>query len=459
MSTRPSNPISDISLLKGLTNLKGLVLERTLVSDLSPLNGLTNLEALWMDDTSVSDLSPLARLINLKTLTFSYQGLSDISPLAGLVNLKEVFSWDHSISDLSPLAGLTKLEKIDFCGGDISDLTPLAGLTGLKELYLGGEEVSDVSPIAGLTNLKWLRISDNDISDVSPIARLTNLTWLAVDRNNISDLSPLEGLREKIKLIWSGNPGIPKGGPKIEGPWLWVVLPGTEEHDLNEIDWLSEVSGGEVTEVGVATHGATAGKSVGGSVGKKVPAGSPVDVNGDGVVTTLDLLLVSQAIGNTTASAAPPLIPPQAGGEERVDPATIEAWIAQARLEDDGSLAFKQGIENLEKLLASLIPEETALLRNYPNPFNPETWIPYQLATPAEVTLAIYDMNGQLVRRLAVGHRAAGMYRSRSRAVYWDGRNQLGESVASGVYFYTLTVRSETRAGEFTATRRMLILK
>ena len=79
--------------------------------------------------------------------------------------------------------------------------------------------------------------------------------------------------------------------------------------------------------------------------------------------------------------------------------------------------------------------------------------MPYQLAIPAEVTLTIYDINGQLIRRLAVGYQAAGMYRSRNRAAYWDGRNQLGESVASGLYFYTLT------ADEFTATRRMLILK
>ena len=182
-------------------------------------------------------------------------------------------------------------------------------------------------------------------------------------------------------------------------------------------------------------------------LGKRVPANSPVDVNGDGVVSILDLIRIAQGIGNTTASAAPVV------AKESVDAATIEAWIAQARLEDDGSLAFKQGIENLERLLASLIPKETALLRNYPNPFNPETWIPYQLAEPAEVTLTIYDINGQLVRRLALGHQTAGMYRSRSRAAYWDGRNQLGEPVASGLYFYTLT------AGDFTATRRMLILK
>ena len=179
-------------------------------------------------------------------------------------------------------------------------------------------------------------------------------------------------------------------------------------------------------------------------LGKRVPAGSPVDLNNDGVVTILDLILVSRNIGNTAAPMA---------ATENIDSTMIEAWVAQARLEDDGSLAFKQGIENLESLLASLIPEETALLANYPNPFNPETWIPYQLAEAAEITLTIYDMNGGMVRRLAVGHQAAGMYQSRSRATYWDGRNQLGESVASGLYFYTLT------ADDFTATRRLLILK
>ena len=98
-------------------------------------------------------------------------------------------------------------------------------------------------------------------------------------------------------------------------------------------------------------------------------------------------------------------------------------------------------------------PEATGLLHNYPNPFNPETWIPYQLAAPAEVTLTIYTVNGTLVRTLALGHQPAGLYHGKSRAAYWDGQNALGERVASGVYFYTLT------AGDFAATRKMLILK
>ena len=141
-------------------------------------------------------------------------------------------------------------------------------------------------------------------------------------------------------------------------------------------------------------------------LGKRVPPNSPVDINGDGVVNIFDLTLVAQGIGNTTAAA-----PTVATGS--VDAATIEAWIAQARLADDGSIAFRQGIQNLQNLLASLfIPQETALLANYPNPFNPETWIPYQLATPAEVMLTIYDMTGSTVRHLEVGHQPAGCIRA-----------------------------------------------
>ena len=772
------NPVSDMSPVRNLTNLAFLDLNDTLVSDISPVRGLinlthlefdhtpvpdisfvknlTNLTYLEFDDTLVTDLSPVAGLINLEILGFAHRNLSDLSPLTGLINLKEVFSWGNSISDLSPLAGLTKLEKINFCGGNISDLTPLARLTGLKELYLVGEEISDISPLAGLTgltrlglehndisdisplagltNLEWLQLRDNDISDISPLASLTNLKWLNVAENEIFDFSPLDGLRENIKLFWIHNPGSPKAGPKIEGPWLWVIVPtvgmSVQSAAASGTDFLAQASDGAVTELKVATDGATVGFPVGdrlwtadkisptdrnnintmanttglgtgdidnhvaygsiilnspreqetrmfagsddrfkvwlngqlvysnptlpsandyqdafpvtlkqgrnvllvavyetggnwsgffgfesgteytaanpgvvytlsqtpihtgdtftldiraenvfdlagwqfdiafdpaaleavnvsegnflkpdggatffqggtidnaagkitglsaarlsaqgvngtgivlqvrfkaksggetelvlqnfqfGSVtgdsipagphqiritvegrlatgdvnrdgvvsildlilvaqqlGKRVSAGSPVDVNGDGIVSILDLIRIAQGIGNTTVSAAP------MARTDSVDAATIAAWIAQARLEDDGSLTFKQGIENLESLLASLIPEETALLANYPNPFNPETWIPYQLAESAEITLTIYDINGEMIRRLALGYQTAGMYQSQSRAAYWDGRNQLGESVASGLYFYTLT------AGEFTATRRMLILK
>ena len=113
----------------------------------------------------------------------------------------------------------------------------------------------------------------------------------------------------------------------------------------------------------------------------------------------------------------------------------------------------KRGWIQLPALVAYEIPTETELLRNYPNPFNPETWIPYRLAEDAFVTLTIYDGAGHLVRTLEVGHRIASAYESRSKTIYWDGRNRLGEGVASGVYFYHLS------AGDYSATRKMMILK
>ena len=185
--------------------------------------------------------------------------------------------------------------------------------------------------------------------------------------------------------------------------------------------------------------------AVANAFGKDAP-----DVNGDGVVNILDLVAVAQHFGDAT-TAAPSILAMNA--MHSLDAATVQAWIARAHLENDGSIAFQEAIANLQRLLASLIPKETTLLANYPNPFNPETWIPYHLANLSHVTITIYDIRGSVVRQLNLGHQRQGYYTSRSRAAYWEGRNDVGERVASGVYFYTLT------AGDFTATRKMLILK
>lgn len=114
---------------------------------------------------------------------------------------------------------------------------------------------------------------------------------------------------------------------------------------------------------------------------------------------------------------------------------------------------FQRGIRVLEQLLATLtqaeiIPGKTTLLPNYPNPFNPETWIPYQLSNAADVKLTISDINGRVVQDLDLGHQPSGVYQNRNRAANWDGKNAQGEPVASGVYFYTLS------AGKFPAYRR-----
>ena len=172
------------------------------------------------------------------------------------------------------------------------------------------------------------------------------------------------------------------------------------------------------------------------------------DVNGDGAVNIQDLVLVASALGNT---AAAPALHPQ--GLTMLTATDVQRWLTRARELNLTDAASQRGIIFLEQLLSVLIPKETALLPNYPNPFNPETWIPYHLSKDAEVTLHIYAVNGQVVRTLALGHQPAGMYQNRSRAAYWDGRTEFGEQVVSGIYFYTLT------AGDYSATRKMVILK
>ena len=93
----------------------------------------------------------------------------------------------------------------------------------------------------------------------------------------------------------------------------------------------------------------------------------------------------------------------------------------------------------LSELIPYKIPTNTELLHNYPNPFNPETWIPYRLAKDANVTLTIYDRSGGIIRNIHVGHQLAAIYESRAKAIHWNGRNELGEQVASGIYFYHLS--------------------
>ena len=173
------------------------------------------------------------------------------------------------------------------------------------------------------------------------------------------------------------------------------------------------------------------------------------DVNRDGVVNILDLVLVASALGE---DAAAPSVHVQSLA--MLSASEVQQWLVQVQQLSPRDVTLQRGIAVLEQLLAALAPpKKTVLLRNYPNPFNPETWLPYHLAEPAEVTLSIYSAGGQLVRTLALGYQPAGIYENKSRAAYWDGRNAVGERVASGLYFYTLT------AGDFAATGKMLIRK
>ncbi len=187
-----------------------------------------------------------------------------------------------------------------------------------------------------------------------------------------------------------------------------------------------------------------------GSAFGKTGTGISADVNGDGRVDILDIVIVASHLGEQIAAPAAPGVS-QMPDTHHTN--LIEDWLRKARVADDGSEIFRRGIAVLESLLNAIVPEKTALFPNYPNPFNPETWIPYQLSEGAEVTIAIYDMQGKVVKRLDLGYQPAGIYRERARAVYWDGRNEVGEPVASGIYFV------ELRTNKFQQTQRIVMLK
>ena len=173
------------------------------------------------------------------------------------------------------------------------------------------------------------------------------------------------------------------------------------------------------------------------------------DVNGDGEVDANDL---REIIANTDEDAAAPALDMDIQALE-IDFDQVQEQIELVLASDEMSISTRRTLMYLQHLLATARPSETALLANYPNPFNPETWIPYHLADTTAVRINIYDARGTLVRMLDLGHQTAGYYTSRSRAAYWDGRNALGERVASGIYFYQL------ETDKASPLRKMVILK
>ncbi|MCZ6677549.1 MAG: T9SS type A sorting domain-containing protein, partial [Candidatus Poribacteria bacterium] len=202
---------------------------------------------------------------------------------------------------------------------------------------------------------------------------------------------------------------------------------------------------------------------VGSNFGQSGP-GVRGDVDGNGVVDIFDLVQVGSHFGESTTPGAPPLMSVRShsfekqrrsSGEDVRSYESLQQALSQLESMSNSSRGVIIARDVLRAWFANVMPvvTETKLHPNYPNPFNPETWIPYQLASDAAVEISIYDVRGALVRRLDFGHQPAGYYTAQDKAAYWDGRSETGEWVSSGLYFYHL------RAGHFTAVKRMVIRK
>ena len=444
------NNITDISPLAELKKLTWLELQFNSISDISALAELKQLTRLELSGNNITDISPLAKLKKLLGLDLGYNNITDISPLAELKQLEGRLSLsDNNITDISALAELKRLTWLELSGNNITDISPLAELKYLTGLKLRQSNVSDISALADLKQLTYLELTGNNIPDVSALADLKQLTHLELTDNNISDVSPL------ARLNLTGRRGNSTGLYLRQNPLsdasINTHIPAMQARGIEvEFDSLTKSSQDTGPSADVNGDGVVNVQDLVLVSSRLEEAGENVaDVNRDGVVNIQDLVLVAGALGN--AAAAPSVW--HAASAELPSRARVEQWLTAAYRVPHTDARLLRGIDWLERLLAALPPEETALLANYPNPFNPETWMPYQLSEPAAVTVRIYSVEGGLVRTLVLGHQPAGMYHRKSRAAYWDGRNAQGEKVASGVYFYTLS------AGDFTATRKMLIRK
>ena len=515
------NNISDVSPLANLTNLTNLTLTDNNISDVAPLAGLTNLTELYLSNNNISDAAPLAGLTKLTELHLMSNNISDISPLITLypeATSEGLFFplYGNPLSDASVNTHIPALQAKGISVGfydpyrvSSKHLEMVEKITGPWLWMLlptdhnqGGALSIDVDSLAAASKgaVTEAEVAANGVNEGD---RVGNLVW------TLGDISPTEGdINECLNRIGMTTGDIDDhssyalfsltsdadrtgvrmlvGSDDAIKVWLngevvhknAINRPAKDFQDTFQVDLkkgenlllvkVSERAGAWRMFVGIdresGSHAAqnpdiSADVNADGVVNvqdlvlvssRLGQAGeNAADVNRDGVVNIQDLVLVAGALGN--AAAAPSAW--HAASAELPSRARVEQWLAAAYRVPHTDARLLRGIDWLEHLLAALPPEETALLANYPNPFNPETWIPYQLAEPAAVTVRIYSVEGRLVRTLVLGHQPAGMYHRKSRAAYWDGRNAQGEKVASGIYFYTLT------AGDFTATRKMLIRK
>ena len=474
--------ISNLTGLEHAVNLIRLYLSRNRINDIAPLAGLTNLTTLELADNQIRDIQPLSKLRKINVLTLGRNPIQDTSVLQTLNKQNRNLELDYRPKITGPWLWMIAPTKVGQGGENSNDVDSLAVASGgnVTEADVAVSGAIEGDPVG---NLVWTlgEIAATGDDNVTDLIHKIGLGRGNVDDHSSYALITLEsatvqsnvtmhaGSDDSIKIWLNGevvhnnpinrgandfrdrfNVDLNKGDNLLfvkvseRGGW-WSMFVGIDA-DVNAVykrpsDPVASVdvnSDGLVNVLDLVLVSINFGKT----------GQNTADVNGDGIVNIVDLVKVAGEMG---AGAAAPAAHPQT--LEILTAANVQHWLTQAQDANLTDAASQRGILMLQQLLAALIPKDTALLPNYPNPFNPETWIPYQLAAPAEVSISIYAADGRLVRILKLGHQAIGIYESRSRAGYWDGKNQVGEKVSSGIYFYTLI------AGDFTATRKMLILK
>ncbi len=499
-------------IFDGLTSLDFITITENKLSSLPEdiFDGLSSLTLLTMDANQITSI-PEDLFDGMSSLMRLYISKNKISTLHvdvfdGLTSLKTISLGSNDITSISKehFDGLSSLTNIGLSANELTSLPEdlFDGKSALERLSLQVNKFTTLPEdvFDGLSSLKYLYLQHNEITSLPSdiFDGLSSLTNLDLNSNKFTSLPEdiFDGLSSlsRLELQWNRElTSLPEdifdGLSSLEDLVLHNTALTSLPADL--FDGLSSLTDIELydTQITSLPDGIFDGLSslttltfakfrneilsltvslekVGDNQFKAVmPVGAPFSIelpisvtNGSisGEATSVTILTgsvessplsITRTSGTTAAVTVDigtlPSIPSSHNGY-------ILAKSADLPLE---VLSIVASAPTIVSNSNHQTPKETSLLSNYPNPFNPETWIPYQLANPADVSVTIYNIHGLVVRQFALGRQPKGLYHNRSKAVYWDGRNTFGERVASGVYFYKLN------AGDYSATRIMLIKK
>ncbi len=504
--------ISDIGLLANLTNLEKLLISGNRINDIEPLAGLTNLTYLdcgWFGGNLISDIGPLTGLVNLNFLSLKNNKVMDLQPLIDNAGLGAGDTLDVRGNPLRDFALCVQVPALMLRGvnvqfdpgqpkpniGIMQIDQQLAGIPFWVDIYAGTDKVP-VSDLFGISfklnytktdlldvvsptnqNVKAGSFLGDDVIFFSSVDERIGQVMISVTRKagagGITGFGKLASVQMIASSSISEDTNIEFTITDVQaqdpdGNRIYCLIPENTNVTIKRsgiIVWPGDTdNNGLVDERDVLPIGMYWAKTG--------PARSPAsaawaaqaastwtpsmatyaDANGDGIVDERDVLPIGMNWHKTHE------VPNNAPGIDiaYVDHARyLNGYIAllTALEKAPNSDAVHKMKALLKQVISQHIPKENRLLQNYPNPFNPDTWIPYQLSKESDVCITIYDSAGRIVKKLDIGRKSAGIYRTQDQAAYWDGRNELGEAVASGIYFYTI------QTDDYTATRKMIVAR
>ncbi len=513
----PLNQIRDVTPLSGLTQLTGLGLWGNRIRDVTPLSGLTQLTFLYLNNNQIRDVTPIAGLINLRHLYLKHNPIQDASPLANLpnINYTDIDIPEPQDSDVMDLPDMPVVHV------NLDQLPPMywqSSWVSLSRLVRGEVERDFVQADGYIKGFAVDSVNDNIywIEDQNPtgVGTGSRIRRVNLDGSNRQILATLKHhthfsitVDPKRKKLYWARAGFDRNaldimqsnlnGKSIKNPYSHAGV-SLQSHLFGSVDvvgtklivsWRQNSSHGASYFIANSDlnfknfrlivnsqHGTSTPAISGGKIYWIETSDLSLDENHEPVFATGEI-----RSANLDGSNVKILVKLEGPVAEHL---AVDSARKKLYWTDNSGDVWRTNLngKNRQQVLSGMFvapgtlqgfalgnsrsmaaapvnitvappPEATQVLANYPNPFNPETWIPYHLAEPANVMVRIYAADGILVQTLILGHQPAGMYQSRVRAAYWDGRNALGEPVASGIYFYTFT------AGDFTATRKMLIRK